>query len=152
MLAGPCPSHRWLGLSCVQRRQPAVGAADLPRAFSRAESPVQATLPPWRAVVDPPAHALHAPCCSHRCHTGALIYTESSRLKAASLNGADLTQDVLSAAEDRIVKAVRRELERHRAAVAADLARHMEEVDRVSHHHHTTTPTTLYWYKMRRLD
>ena len=73
-------------------------------------------------------------------------------MKAASLNGADLTQDVLSAAEDRIVKAVRLELERHRAAVAADLARHMEEVDRVSHHHHTTTPTTLYWYKMRRLD
>ena len=71
-------------------------------------------------------------------------------MEAASPNGADLAQDVLSAAEDRIVKAVRLELERHRAAVAADLARHMEQVDRVSqphrHHHHTRhnhTTTTL---------
>eukprot|EP01045_Picozoa_sp_COSAG04_P019796 COSAG04_NODE_1959_length_5128_cov_5.518393_7_plen_199_part_00 len=90
-----------------------------------------------------PAHAL-LPCTPRvapiDATQGALIYTESSRLEAASPNGADLAQDVLSAAEDRIVKAVRLELERHRAAVAADLARHMEQVDRVSqpppHHHH----------------
>ena len=111
-----------------------------PRARYRQPSHPDLLLSTLRAC---PAHAL-LPCTPRvapiDATQGALIYTESSRLEAASPNGADLAQDVLSAAEDRIVKAVRLELERHRAAVAADLARHMEQVDRVSqpppHHHH----------------